>query len=89
VGFTLNFFASMSVASLFVFRRRPGWRKLGVVSFAYPLVPAIFLLTGLVMTVIGMTRRPSLSLAGVITIAGGALVYRLRLRSKAVATRVV
>jgi hypothetical protein len=42
-----------------------------------------------VMTVIGMTRRPSLSLAGVITIAGGALVYRLRLRSKAVATRTV
>ena len=87
VGFTLNFFASMSVASLFVFRRRPGWRKLGVVSFAYPLVPAIFLLTGLVMTIVGMTRRPTLSLAGIVTIAGGALVYHLRLRSKAVAVR--
>ncbi|HUS06491.1 MAG TPA: amino acid permease, partial [Bryobacteraceae bacterium] len=40
IGFLLNFFASMSVASLFVFRRRPDWRRLRVVSFAFPLVPA-------------------------------------------------
>ena len=85
VGFTLNFFASMSVASIFVFRRRPGWRKLGVVSFAYPLVPAIFVLTGLWMTIFGMTMRPGLSLAAIVTIGAGAVAYHVRLRSKQVA----
>jgi APA family basic amino acid/polyamine antiporter len=35
IGLLLNFFAVLSVGSLFIFRRRPGWQKLGVVSFAY------------------------------------------------------
>ena len=33
VGFTLSFFAAMGVASLFYFRRQPGWRKLGPGEF--------------------------------------------------------
>ena len=44
IGITLNFFAAMSVASLFVLRRRPGWQKLSVVSFCYPLFPVLFIL---------------------------------------------
>ena len=32
--------AVLAVASLFRFRRRSGWQKLGVVSFAWPLMPA-------------------------------------------------
>ena len=42
IGFTLNIFAVMSVASLMIFRRRKGWQKLRVVSFAYPLIPVVF-----------------------------------------------
>ena len=41
IGLLLNFFAVLSVASLFIFRKRPGWQKLGVVSFAYPLIPGV------------------------------------------------
>ncbi len=78
VGFTLNFFAVMSVASLFFLRRRPGWQKLRVVSFCYPLFPVLFVMVGVWMTVQGLLLRPYISLATVITIGTGALVYHWR-----------
>jgi basic amino acid/polyamine antiporter, APA family len=81
IGFMLNFFAVLSVGSLFLLRRRPGWRKLGVVSFAYPLLPALFVAVGLWMTFYGVQLKPWVSLAAVVTIATGALVYHLRLKS--------
>ena len=43
IGFSLNFFAVMSVASLLLFRHRAGWQKLRLVSFCYPLFPSLFL----------------------------------------------
>lgn len=82
IGFTLNFFAVMSVLSLFRFRRRPGWQKLRVVSFAYPLIPAVFVLVGCWMILFGMTLNPKVSFAGVVTIAAGAAVYHFRLRDR-------
>src|SRR3984893_17463002 len=82
IGFLLNFFAVMSVASLFIFRRRPGWRKLPVVSFGYPLIPAFFVVIGIWMTIFGMTFRPALSAVAVLTVAAGALVYHLRIRGQ-------
>jgi len=84
IGFLLNFFAVMSVVSLFVFRRRPGWRKLPAVSFAYPLVPGFFVITGIWMTIFGMTFRPAISAIAVLTVAIGALVYRFYIRGQAV-----
>lgn len=83
IGFLLNFFAVMSVASLIHLRRQPGWRKLRVVSFCYPLFPVLFILVGLWMTVQGVQLKPYVSLAAVITVATGALVYHFRRRSKA------
>ena len=83
IGFLLNFFAVMSVASLIHLRRQPGWRKLRVVSFCYPLFPVLFILVGLWMTVQGVQLKPYVSLAAVITVATGALVYHFRMRSKA------
>jgi APA family basic amino acid/polyamine antiporter len=82
IGFTLNFFAVMSVGSLFLFRRRPEWQKMSVVSFAFPLLPAAFVLLGLWMTAYGMMLEPKVSLAAVVTIAAGAAVYRFRIRPR-------
>ena len=82
IGFTLNFFAVMSVASLFLLRRRPGWKKLGVVSFGYPAIPLVFIAVGVWMIVRGVELKPLVSLAAVVTIATGALVYHLRLKSR-------
>ena len=80
IGFTLNFFAMMSVASLFIFRRRPGWQKLRVVSFAWPLTPVLFILVGVWMTIFGMTLQPIVSAAAMLTIVTGAAVYHFRTR---------
>ncbi|PYT15304.1 MAG: amino acid permease [Acidobacteria bacterium] len=89
VGFTLNFFAVMSVASLLYFRRRPGWQKLRVVSFCYPLFPILFLLVGVWMIVQGIQLKPYISLATVVTVLTGALVYHFRIRSHTRAAPVV
>jgi len=89
IGFTLNIFAVMSVASLLMFRRREGWQKLRVVSFAYPLVPVVFLLVGAWMTIQGLQLKPYISLAAIVTIGTGALVYHFRIRPRAAAAPAV
>lgn len=82
IGFTLNFFAVLSVASLMLFRRREGWRKLRVVSFCYPLVPVVFLLIGTWMIIQGIQLKPFVSLAAVVTVLTGALVYHFKIRNR-------
>lgn len=81
IGLLLNFFAVLSVGSLFIFRRRPGWQKLGVVSFAYPLVPAFFVAVGVWMTLLGVMLRPGISAVAMLTVAAGAIVYHFRLKT--------
>ena len=84
IGMTLNFTAMLAVASIFVFRRsRPDWQRLKVVSFAYPLVPALFVLIGAWMTLYGLTQQTRVSLAALSTILFGAIVYHFRVRRRA------
>jgi APA family basic amino acid/polyamine antiporter len=86
VGMTLNFTALLAVASIFVFRRRRrDWQRLPVVSFAYPLVPAIFVLTGIWMTIYGLTLQTRVGLAAIATVGLGALVYHFRIKSGQIA----
>ncbi len=83
IGITLNFFTVMSVIAMFLFRRRrPGWQKLRIVSFAYPLFPVLFILVGAWMTYQGIVLKPYIALATGITLGTGALFYHLRLRSR-------
>jgi APA family basic amino acid/polyamine antiporter len=83
IGMTLNLFTVMSVISMFLFRRqRPGWQKLRVVSFAYPLFPLLFISVGTWMTYQGIVLKPYIALATGVTLGTGALVYHLRLRSR-------
>lgn len=84
IGLLLNFFAVVSVASVFIFRRRQGWQKLAVVSFAYPLVPAFFVAMGIWITVLAIKLRPNVSGVAALTVAVGALVYHFRIRKKPV-----
>ncbi len=81
IGFTLNFTAVLAVISLMVLRRRhPDWQKLEVVSFAYPVIPVLYLAVGCWMTYNGIKLQPMISGAAVATIAVGALVYRARVQ---------
>jgi APA family basic amino acid/polyamine antiporter len=82
IGFTLSFFAAMGVASLFYFRRQPGWKKLKMVSFAWPLVPVLFLIPEAWMVIFGLQLKPFISLAAIVTMGTGALVYHFRRRSR-------
>jgi APA family basic amino acid/polyamine antiporter len=49
-----------------------------VVSFAWPLLPALFVVVGGWMTVYGVMLQPKVSLAAALTVAAGATVYHLR-----------
>jgi basic amino acid/polyamine antiporter, APA family len=82
IGFTLSFFTAMGVASLFYFRRQPGWQKLKIVSFCWPLIPVLFLIPEVWMVIFGIQRKPYISLAAVLTMVTGALVYHFRRRSQ-------
>ena len=82
VGFLLNAFAALAVASLFVLRKRPGWRTLPVVSFAWPLLPVFFLVCGAWVAVSGLLLRPSVSMTALATVALGAVVYKVFLAPK-------
>lgn len=79
IGFTLNIPAVMSVASLFLFRRQAGWRRLPAVDFLWPLIPAVFMVVGVWITIFGMRLQPTVSFAAILTVATGALLYRIRL----------
>jgi APA family basic amino acid/polyamine antiporter len=85
IGFTLNISAVMAVSSLFFLRNRPGWLKLKVVDFLFPLVPGIFVLVGLWITYQGLTKKPLISFAGLGTVALGALIYHFRIKGKTIA----
>ena len=77
IGFSLTLFTVLSVASLFVFRRRrPGWQRLRALNLAWPVVPAAYILVGICMMVWGVIWQPRASLTALATVGAGALVYR-------------
>ena len=80
IGFSLTLFTVLSVASLFVFRRRSGWQRLKALEFAWPLIPASYILVGTGMMVYGVIWKPHVSLAALATVGAGALIYRYGVR---------
>jgi APA family basic amino acid/polyamine antiporter len=66
----------VAVASLLYFRRRPGWQRLRVINFAYPLLPCLFLVVGVWMMLEGILQRPLLSMMTALTLAAGGLLYQ-------------
>jgi basic amino acid/polyamine antiporter, APA family len=83
IGLTLTFFTVMSVGSLFKFRRRPDWQRLRPVSFAFPLIPAAYIVVGTCMMGYGIVWQPGPSLMAALTIGVGAAVYHFFLRPRA------
>jgi APA family basic amino acid/polyamine antiporter len=75
IGFSLTFVSVMSVASLFIFRRRPGWEKLRPVSFCFPAIPLSYILVGACMIVYGVIWQPMASVSALATIGAGAAVW--------------
>jgi APA family basic amino acid/polyamine antiporter len=85
IGMSLTLFTVLSVAALIVFRRRArmsstGWQRLRAVDFAFPLIPASYILVGAAMIVYGVIEQPLASLTAFGTVGAGALVYRFGVR---------
>ena len=85
VGFALVLFASLSTAGLFRLRKRTGWKRTAAVSWCYPLVPALFLLSTTWMLVFSLALYPRESALGLLTIALGGVMYHLKHRKAGVA----
>jgi APA family basic amino acid/polyamine antiporter len=84
IGMSLTLFTALSVASLFVFRRRrAGWQRLRAVDFAWPAIPVAYVALGAVMMVYGVISHPAASLTAFATVGAGALVYRFGIRAGA------
>jgi len=84
IGMSLTIFTVLSVVALLVFRRRqPGWQRLRAVDFAFPLIPALYILVGTAMVIFGIKERPLASLSAFATVGVGALVYRFGVRPAA------
>jgi hypothetical protein len=75
---SLALFSALSVASLFVYRRRrPGWQRLRAIDFAWPLIPVAYILVAVAMMVFGVIQHPVASLTAFATVGAGALVWRV------------
>jgi APA family basic amino acid/polyamine antiporter len=83
IGFSLTFFTVMSVASVFIFRRRPEWQRLRALNFCFPLIPAAYIAVGVTMIGYGIIWQPKASLTALATMAVGAAVYHFRLKEQA------
>jgi basic amino acid/polyamine antiporter, APA family len=83
IGMSLTLFTVLSVASLFVFRRRNAqWQRLRSLDFAWPLIPVSYIAVGTCMMVYGIVLNPAASLTALATSGAGALVYRFFIRPR-------
>jgi APA family basic amino acid/polyamine antiporter len=81
IGMSLTLFTTVSVASVFVFRRRRAeWQRLRALDFCWPLVPVSYILVGVLMITYGVISHPAASLTAFATVGVGALVHRFGIR---------
>ena len=76
IGFLLNLFSALSVLALIKFRKRAGWNPVRAVSFAFPLVPALYVGVNVVIFGYFAYLRNWEAAWALATIAAGALIYR-------------
>jgi amino acid transporter len=74
LGFLLSISAAVTVASLFLLRRREGSENVPVPG--YPYVPLLFVVSTLVFAMVAAIRQPLEPLAAALTIGLGLLAYR-------------
>ena len=74
-GFAVVLFSGLSVAALFVLRRRYPDAERPFRAWGYPYAPLVFVAASLAMTVNAVWREPAASGAGIIVIGAGIPVY--------------
>jgi APA family basic amino acid/polyamine antiporter len=77
IGFSLTLFTSLAVASVFLFRLRADWQLLPALERGYPLIPLLYVVAGAALVVYGLIWQPLASTAALVTVAAGALGWRI------------
>ncbi len=75
IGFTLSFFAALTVIGVFVLRRREPELERPYRTWGHPFTSIGFVLLSSWMVVFAVVERPQISLAGAGTIVGGMIVW--------------
>lgn len=82
IGFTLNLFSALSVLALLKFRKRPDWKPIGWVSFAYPLIPMLYIGVNLLIFVYFVSNKPVEAMWALLTILAGAVAYHFYIKTR-------
>jgi APA family basic amino acid/polyamine antiporter len=82
IGFMLFLFSALSVLALFKFRRRANWKRSRWVSFAYPMIPLIYVSMNAWVFLYFASERRQAALWSLLTIVVGALVYHFYVRKQ-------
>lgn len=82
IGFMLFLFSALSVAALFKFRRRAGWKRSRWVSAAYPLLPSVYVAMNVWVFLYFVQLQGREALWSLLTVVGGALIYRFYIRGR-------
>ena len=77
IGFALGIFPWMTVAGVFVLRRREPERERPYRTWGYPLVPLFYLATSAAIMAVAFVNNPKTSLIAIATVAAGIPVYHL------------
>ena len=75
IGFSLWFFSAFAVLGLFKFRRRPEWKRLPSVDFAWPLLPTVYGTANVLVFAYFVVERSVEAVWSLMTILGGVIVY--------------
>lgn len=76
-GFTLTLFAALAVSCVIVQRRRRPEAARSFRAWGYPVTPLVFLGVSLWMMIWAFRGRPMESVAGILTVAAGGLLFHL------------
>jgi len=82
IGFALGIFPWLAVAGIFIARKKKVGEKSAVKVFAYPIVPAFFLISSLALMTTAFINRPLESSIAILTVLCGIPVYYLWKREK-------
>ncbi|MEZ4265735.1 MAG: amino acid permease [Myxococcota bacterium] len=75
VGVLLTLFSALTVAGVFVLRRRQPHLPRPYLTFGYPVTPCIFLALAAWMITAAVLERPAIVVASAVTIAVGFVIY--------------
>jgi APA family basic amino acid/polyamine antiporter len=85
IGFMLNLFSALAVLALFKFRKKPDWKQIPWVSFAYPLIPSIYVGVNFLIFTYFVSNQLEQAAWALLTVLAGALVFHFTM-SRAGAT---